>query len=460
MPLNKKTGVLIFLTPLLIGFLFAFLLKTHFYVYIVYILLGIVYYLLVKRFGKEISFVFLIPTVTIALVLVGQIFLLDFYDHNGLNPIKIHPLVFSLLIMIYLTFIEDLIKKRLVWDKVTIVTLIILGLFFSITFLHRGLSGISNFNHNYLAPMSFFYFIYTQKSYNRKKLNLYTNVILIVLVIIGVSGLIEYIYQTNPLQSIYDNETPTWIEGTYHEGYRIKTIIGHPLDNALVFLFSMIMVQVNVKNLYLKYPLLILFMLDILVSGSRSIFVLSFLVLIYNDSIKENGWGFIKKYLLFLTPVILLIVGLIFSPLGQTFLNRVNGADSSTEARYMILNYFFHHLFSFQFLGLGGATEEIVLYNSSHESVYLENPWIILFFEVGYFVFLFIYYLYLVIKKIEYKYFVIVLLIALSAMNSFGVKTIDIYSLFYLLAYFYALKVSKNPMPSIKSEVQQDSPNS
>ena len=165
--------------------------------------------------------------------------------------------------------------------------------------------------------------LYTaRKLTTEKNSKLYTNVLVIVLVIIGVSGLIEYIYQTNPLQSIYDNETPTWIEGTYHEGYRIKTIIGHPLDNALVFLFSMMLVQANVKNLYMRYPLLILFMMDILVTGSRSIFILSFLILIYNDSIKENGWAFIKRYLLFLTPVIILIIGLVFSPLGQTFLNR------------------------------------------------------------------------------------------------------------------------------------------
>ena len=81
----------------------------------------------------------------------------------------------------------------------------------------------------------------------------------------------------------------------------------------------------------MRYPLLILFMMDILVTGSRSIFILSFLILIYNDSIKENGWAFIKRYLLFLTPVIILIIGLVFSPLGQTFLKSKSiELDAST----------------------------------------------------------------------------------------------------------------------------------
>ena len=150
-------------------------------------------------------------------MLVGQLFLLDFYDHNGLNPLKIHPLVFSLLIMIYLTILEDIMNKKFVWDRITVVTLIILGVFFSITILHRGFSGISNFNHNYLGPLSFFYFIYSQKTYDGKKLKLYTNVLVIVLVIIVCLWVNRVVYQTNPLQSIYDNETPTWIKGTYHE---------------------------------------------------------------------------------------------------------------------------------------------------------------------------------------------------------------------------------------------------
>ncbi|WP_192896625.1 hypothetical protein [Cohnella sp. AR92] len=436
--MSIRRGATLAVTPLLIGALFAYLLSTHFYVYLVYLLLGVFYYLLVRRFGREMSFLFLIPIVTVALVLVGQIFLLDFYDHNGLNPIKIHPLVLSLLVLVYLTLLEDVLRGKFVWDRVAKLTVAIFVVFLGITLWKRGLSGVSYFNQNYLGPLSFFYFIYSQKKYDLHKLRLFTNVLIVVMVLMGIWGVVEYINQATPLQTIYDTETPTWIEGSYHEGYRIKTSIGHPLDNAIMFLFAMILVQTNIRNAYLKYGILLLFMVDLLASGSRSIFLLSFFVLLYNNSIKETGWAFFKKYLYFLVPAVLLVLGMLFSPLGQTIINRFNNAGESTQARFLFINYFLHHLFSFQMLGLGGATSTIALYNSRYEKVYLENPWIILFFEVSYFILLFLAYLYVVIRRVDFKYFVIIMLIALSAMNSFGVKTIDIYALFYLLAYFFA----------------------
>ena len=58
MQFNKKTGTLLLFTPLLIGLLFTALLQTHFYVYLVYSLLGIVYYLLEEVWKRSLILVF------------------------------------------------------------------------------------------------------------------------------------------------------------------------------------------------------------------------------------------------------------------------------------------------------------------------------------------------------------------------------------------------------------------
>ncbi|AEI39539.1 hypothetical protein [Paenibacillus mucilaginosus] len=435
-----KTYSIILGLPLLCGAAFAVLLNTHFYAYLIYILLGFVFYLLMKLLGKESSFAFWIPLFVVALVAVGRFFLLDFYDHNGLNPLKIHPFVVAWLIAFALTLLEDLLQRNVKFDKVVITSLLVIGVFFLVTFLFRGFSGFSMLIHNYIAPISFFLYFYYQKTkVDAAKVQRIIRVLVWIAAIIGIIGILEYMVESNPMQNIYDEETPTWLDSTFRDGYRIKTIIGHPLDNGLFFLFSMMIVQLNIQNAKIKYPLLLLFAVDLLLTGSRSFFLISFLVFFYSKDMFSGGLKSLKQSSLAL--VLSAVIGLVTlaTPLGTTFLNRVGSAGDSSEARWILIDYFTKHIFSFQMMGLGGATETITLVDRFNNPVYLENPWVILFFDVGYLILLYIFLLFLILRRVQGTFLVLVMLLALSGYNSFGVRNNANFFLFYLLAYGYVL---------------------
>ncbi|MGG0729893.1 hypothetical protein [Bacillus paramycoides] len=444
MKITLKQITINLVLPLICIIAFSFLLGTNYYAYFIYLLLGCIFYLLTKFLGREISFLFIIPILSIALILTGDFFLLDFHNNNGLNPLKIHPFVLAWLVVFFLFFIENLLMKKVIFDKVFLLSVLVLFLFFGVTFFVKGMDGMALAIHNYLGPISFFLFFYCKKQMNMKKVNKAIDVMIWCSVLIGLLGVFEYFTKINIFQQLYSANNATWLESTYREGYRIKTIIGHPLDNAIFFLFSMIIVQMRVKdNNKVKYTLLLLFVIDILLTGSRSIFVISFLVLLYNEQGFKDGLKKIKQYFITLCIIGVTFLVTLSTSLGSTLMSRVGSADDSTEARFMLIDYFIKHLSSFQIMGLGGASENIKIIGRYNTPIILENPWIILFFDVGYFILVYILLLILILCRIEYKVLAIIFILAISGYNSFGVKNNANYFLFYLLTYGYILAKEK-----------------
>lgn len=438
--MNKtlRQSFITFVLPLIFIVVFTILLATNYYTLYIYFIFGFILYLLTKFLGRELSFIFIILVLIFALEFTGDFFLLDIQNKNGLNPLKIHPLIFSWLIVCFLYFIEDLINKRIFVSKILILCVLVLSIFFGITYYYRGVSGLSLAVHNYLGPISFFLFLYCSKKIDLEKINKAVLVMISFSVIIGIMGIIEYITKFNIFDSVYSSNS-TWLPSTAVGGYRIKTIIGHPLNNAIFFLFSMILVQMNIKDIKLKYTILFLFTVDTLLTGSRSIFLISFIVLFYNRHAFNGGWKTAKQYLITLSVLGITVLLTLNTSLGSTFLNRVANADGSTEARSLLIDYFIHHMLSFNMMGLGGASENIKIMGSFNTPIILEIPWIILFFEVGYFTLLYILLLIFILQKIEYKLLVIIFIIALSGYASFGVRSNANYFLFYLLTYGYIL---------------------
>lgn len=121
----------------------------------------------------------------------------------------------------------------------------------------------------------------------------------------------------------------------------------------------MIIVQMRVKDNRTKYTLLLLFIIDILLTGSRSIFAIAFLVLIYNEQGLKNGLNKIKQYFITLCIIGVTCLVTLSTSLGSTLMSRVGSASDSTEARFMLIDYFIKHLSSFQIMGLGGASETL-----------------------------------------------------------------------------------------------------
>ncbi|OCA87890.1 hypothetical protein A8F94_08640 [Bacillus sp. FJAT-27225] len=435
---SLKESTITIVLPLFCILLFSILLATSYYGYFLYFVLGIVLFLTTKLIGKELIFYFFIFVLIFALELLGPLFLLDINNNNGLNALKVHPFIFTWIIVFFLYLVEGLVKKRILIDKTIIISLLVLFAFFGITYLNRGISGISLAVHNYLGPISFFLFFYCSKKVDYKKINSAVLVFISLSALIGVLGIFEFLVQYNIFQGLYKNQG-SWFASQFVEGYRIKTIIGHPLNNAIFFLFSMILVQISIRKVKLKFILLLLFTIDILLTGSRSIFIISFIVLLYNEKVFTGGWKTAKNFFFTITVLVTTVLITLNTPLGSTFINRAGSADDSANARLLLFDYFINNWTSFNLYGLGGATENIQILGKYNTPIILEIPWIMLFFDVGYFILLYILLLVLIIRKVEFKFLVIIFIIALSGFASFGVKSNVNYFLFYLLTYVYCI---------------------
>jgi hypothetical protein len=319
----------------------------------------------------------------------------------------------------------------------------VLTSFFGITLFLKGTEGIALAIHNYLGPITLFLFFYFEKKNILPKVN---QIILITIwfsVALGLFGIIEYLMQANPLEGLYREGNIAWYDASSREGYRIKTIIGHPLSNALYFLFAMMLVQLRVKGLKFKYGLMLLFMIDILLTGSRSMFAFAFLVILYNADSFKGDWMKVRQNLIRVVLIGAVLIVTFTTSLGSTFLSRVGGASSSTEARLILWSYFLDHMTSLQVLGLGGATASVTILGSDGNPIILENPWVILFIDVGYLMVFYILLLFFIVRKVSNKYLVLVFILATSGFNSFGVKSNVNYYLFYLLIYGYLLMQDK-----------------
>ena len=88
-------------------------------------------------------------------------------------------------------------------------------------------------------------------------------------------------------------------------------------------------------------------------------------------------------------------------------------------------------------MGLGGASENIKIIGRYNTPIILENPWIILFFDVGYFILIYILLLILILCRIEYKVLAITLIFAISGYNSFGVKIMPIIFILFINLWIY-----------------------
>jgi hypothetical protein len=194
-------------------------------------------------------------------------------------------------------------------------------------------------------------------------------------------------------------------------------------------------------------------MTDILMTGSRSIFAISFLVLFYNKQFIE------KKIFNSKTVFIPVLIGLaayiivFFTPLGNTLIVRFDTQEDSIQARMILLDYFMNNIKTFELGGLGAATESRFLVNERNEPIILENPWIILFLEVSYIALFYLVFLAFVVLKGKYQYLFALFILVLTVFNSFGVKSNFNYMLFFLLAYAYQLKYSQQSQKSDETKL-------
>lgn len=427
----------------LVVLFFSITLETGFYVYCFYMIIGAFFYILSKSFGREIYFLLLAPILFISVNLLGSFLILDYFDSNGTNPLKLHPVTICWLVIFTLEMLETILSRGLKPDYRIMAGASVIILFLFFTYLKRGTNGIPLAIENYLSPISFYIFTVVRGGFDIARLKRFMKFIIVIGVIAGLFGMFEYIMQSNFLNTIYFN-TSTWYESTFENGYRIKTFIGHPLNNAMLFLFMMILTSIVEKKLFRKNILLLFFLIAIVLTGSRSFAAVGVLVIVFDSGqrfVENKSWReYAVRFLL--TGSCALVI--FFTPLGSTLTTRLVSEDISTQPRLVLADYFVKNLAGLSIQGLGASTDNMHLYTEKGQRIILENPWIILFFDMSWLALIYLFFLVSAIKEIDYKLSVLFLVLGLSASNSFGVRSTANYFLYFLISYCYAAHVNKH----------------
>lgn len=435
----------IFIVSFIIIEVFISFLKNSYYMTFFYFIFGIAAYIFTTRVGKEYYLLLCIPEYFISVYMNKAIYNFDYFGSDGLNIFKLHPITIVLLTAISIEFLVLIYEKKFKLEPITVLGPAILIIYAAVTYKNMGQKGIPLLLSNYFEPV----FLVTYYYINREKINK-TKIINIIKIFIIISfftasyGLVEYITKFNLFVDFYENSG--WYTSQISDGYRIFTTIGHPLNNAFTFLTSMAAVNLYIKKTSLKNFLLIYFSITILATGSRSMFALAVLLIIFSHS--SNIKKKFSKDIIFKGISLGVVLMLVFSPIGNTFLNRLDSADNSTQARIILINYFMNNLKSFKVHGLtyGSTALQNVLVTENNENVIPENPYILLFIDLSYLSLLYFAYIIALLFKIHNKINVIVLIIAFGTYNSFSVKG-TLNSLFFfiiILSFLYKPSLTIN----------------
>jgi hypothetical protein len=429
-------NLIVFIITFSIVGMFICLLKTEYYMNFFYVILGVAAYIFASKYGKEYYLLLCIPEYFISVYFNQTLYNFEYFGEDGLNTFKLHPITIILLIALLIEFTILVYKKKFKLSILPILGFSILIIYSVVTYKNMGQKGFPVLISNYFEPIALFTFYYEIRGeIKNTRLKRVINSFIVVSFFIATYGIIEYVTKYNFFSDVYSSAD--WYMSQGSDGYRIFTTIGHPLNNAFTFLSAMVVVNLFIKKTSLKNFLLIYFSITILATGSRSMFLLSILLIIFNFNkfqIKNIG-----KDLIFKIIALISVAVLVFSPLGNTFLQRLDSGTESTEARIILINYFVDNLKSFKINGLTYGNSTLQLKTSDNHNVIPENPYILLFIDLSYLSLLYFVYLFLIIKKVDNKISILIMMVALGTYNSFSVKN-TVNSLFFfviILSFLY-----------------------
>lgn len=411
--------------------IFIYLLRTSIYMYYFYILAGVMVFLLSQKLGKHLYLYLVLLMISFSAYLNKPVYNLHYYNDDGLNKLGLHPITIILLTAMILELIILIQNRKFNFDMLFLTGFLTIVVFSIVTLIKRGFNGFPIIITNYLGPILLIVFYNNVKgSLQKEKIQTVLRVFLITAFFIGIFGLAEYFLQWNPLRNVY--RMYGWNYQQQVGQYRILTILGHPLDNASYFLSAMAAVSLCVGDRRLKYLALLFFTAAILITGSRSMFALAILMMLFSNN---RGCRLEIRELAPKIAAVALVLALFYTPLGNTIVNRMNTVEGvqSTQARVLLVQYFLDNYKNINLRGIGSASESVKLVDSTNSIIILENPWIILFIEVSYLFLIYVVFLFFVLRKTSSRWGIYMLILAISSANSFGVKGDANYEFFFIL---------------------------
>lgn len=187
------------------------------------------------------------------------------------------------------------IKSGKIKYKVIYIIIIIFGLLFINTlFGNITLKILILFTSTYIIPL----LLISLKLENTKKISeVFLKIFNVIIILLTIYGIIDY-FTKGALQLFIANnlaygEFQSLIYNEHTLVYRMYSFLGHPLENAKLYLIYYIFNNVyNKKNkkLFNKYIFLIITAIGLILSGSKTALVLACFLFIFFNGIKSKRW--------------------------------------------------------------------------------------------------------------------------------------------------------------------------
>lgn len=308
----------------------------------------------------------------------------------GFGVVKLHPAAITVFVGSLLNIISrrhvliGRVRSSRALASIFILFVIFLISIFVQTLPLGGLKGLPQCLENYLFPFSYFMYMLTL---DKKTVLNVVRCFFIIIPILAVYGILEYILGFNPAyDNLYSKPGMDWYLGDLSDSYRIKTLIGHPLKNALYFLF-LVPISMQVLKKPFNFVVIAVLIFAILATGSRSAFLLCVLAIVF----WHTKVRFLKIYEVFKKILIMSIIGFIiylalfYSNIGQNLLRRFGESRYSMLVRLQSLEGA-PNLISENFIcGKGiGLSFKLSSDLFGVNRIGFENPWVMLIVDVGF----------------------------------------------------------------------------
>lgn len=383
-----------------------------------------------------------------------------FYGFASFGFIRLHPasIVIFAGSVCNIMYRKEALARRMKEIKLLPVISLVFAAFaasiFMQTFLLKGFKGIPQCLENYLIPFSFFLYLLTLRS---DEVIFMLKAYLGVILALALYGITEYFFAYNILYDrVYAVSSPHWYDGLFTGGYRITTTIGHPLTNAVYFLFAVPLALSIVKKPF-NFLATALLCGAIFATGSRVASILSVCVVVAYYT--HPGLNPFKQLRTLSAGAIVLIttyLALFRWHIGNTLIYRFIEGMGSSFIRMRSFGRMGDLSLKNLWLGNGmGFNFESSVDFFGYKTGY-ENPWLMLIVDVGFITALLYAAIILTVifsrikylksdglKKAGYLSF-ITILIMLSSYNSFGVRDTIALLLWFNIAAIFLIS-AKNP---------------
>ena len=256
---------------------------------------------------------------------------------------------------------------------------------------HAG--GIIQVVENYLGPLTLFILMVAEYEGRPRRIAMLTGFFVAIVTVVGVYGIVEYGLRHNSLYGSLYAASPlaeSWYAVSNDpRSYRITTTLGHPLTNAQYFLLAATLAAGALDGAVGLRRTLAVVALPVLVAAAMAtgarvtlvvLAVVPVLVMVLSRRVRALGWAVVFGGLV--------LVAAAYSPYGDVLRQRFTTEEGtkSTEVRERSLELIPEMLQRANLLTgdrLGRSSELSSEMLVTKQQVGFENPWLMLFVDVG-----------------------------------------------------------------------------